>query len=103
MEAVKNLKEIITTPGLGAVLIGANTLTDSMGIKVKGLVTTPAGAPPEVEKVMMQIVATCQQYKVPCAIPVAGVGREDGKALQERRIKEGFRIMYLTGTPATYQ
>ena len=41
-----------------------------------------AGAPPEVEKVMMQIVATCQQYKVPCAIPVAGVGREEMDFLQ---------------------
>lgn len=103
VEAVKNLKEIITTPGLGAVLIGANTLTDSMGIKVSGLVTGPAGAPPAVEKVMQQIVATCHEYKVPCAIPVAGNTREEGVALQQRRIKEGFQIMYLTGTPATYR
>ncbi len=102
VEAVKNLREIIATPGLGAVLIGANTLTDSMGVKVSGLVTGPAGAPPEVEKVMMQIVATCQEFRVPCAIPVAGATREEGLALQARRIKEGFRIMYLTGTPATY-
>lgn len=103
VEAVKNLKEIITTPGLGAVLIGANTLTDSMGIKVSGLVTGPAGAPPAVEKAMQQIVAICHEYKVPCAIPVAGNTREEGVALQQRRIKEGFQIMYLTGAPATYR
>lgn len=103
VEAVKNLREIITTPGLGGILIGANTLTDSMGIKVQGLVTGPAGAPPEVEKVMQQIVDTCREFTVPCSIPVAGNTRQEGLALQERRIKQGFRIMYLTGSPATYR
>lgn len=103
VEAVKNLREIITTPGLGGILIGANTLTDSMGEKAPGLVTGPAGAPPKVEAVMQQIVDVCREYKVPCSIPVAGNTRAEGLALQQRRIAQGFRIMYLTGSPATYR
>ncbi|MEQ1897642.1 MAG: aldolase/citrate lyase family protein [Vicinamibacterales bacterium] len=103
VEAVKNLPDIITTPGLGAILIGPNTLTDSMGEKTSGLVTGPAGAPPKVEAVMQQIADTCLKYKVPCGIPVAGNTVAEAQALQKRRIAQGFRIMYLTGTPVTWR
>lgn len=52
---------------------------------------------------MQQIVDACNRHKVPCATPLVADTRKQMQALQKKRIAQGFRIMYLTGSLATYR
>jgi 4-hydroxy-2-oxoheptanedioate aldolase len=88
IEGLKNLDEIASVPGVGALFLGAGSdLSRSMGV--------PASAP-EVEAAFQQILSACKSHNVACGI-TAGSGADVA-----RRVKEGWRIIRST-VPAITQ
>lgn len=82
VEGLKNLDEILSVPGIGAVFIGnANDLRHSMGV--------PASSP-EVEAGRQTILKSCLAHNVACGITVAN-GAE-----MVRRLKEGWKMIRAT-------
>ena len=79
MEGVRNLDGILSVPGIGALFVGPNDLSYSLGV--------PSGAP-EHEEAIQTILAGCQTHDVPCAI-TANAGNV------AQRLQEGFRVVSL--------
>jgi 4-hydroxy-2-oxoheptanedioate aldolase len=82
IEAVKNIKEILSVPGLGAILIGQSDLVISMGLG------TPAGAEaaqnkPEVQAAVAEVAKACVELKKLC-----GTFQGDIKT----RVAQGIRL-----------
>jgi 4-hydroxy-2-oxoheptanedioate aldolase len=82
IDAVKNIREILSVPGLGAILIGQSDLVISMGLG------TPAGAEvaqnkPEVQAAVAQVAKACVELKKLC-----GTFQGDIKT----RVSQGFRL-----------
>lgn len=86
---VKNAKEIITTPGVGAVFIGASDLGMSLGVGPAAPVT-----PKETEEKIAEIVKICKETKVICAFPVV-----NGEAEAKKRTEQGFRMLLWSQNP----
>jgi 4-hydroxy-2-oxoheptanedioate aldolase len=79
VEGVKNLDEILSVPGVGAVFIGAaNDLRHSMGV--------PASSP-EVETARQTILKGCLAHRVACGITVNSASE------MTRRLKEGWMMI----------
>ena len=79
VEGLKNLDEILSVPGIGAVFIGnANDLRHSMGV--------PATSP-EVEAGRQTILKGCLAHNVACGISV------NSPAEMNRRLKEGWKMI----------
>lgn len=85
VEALENLDDILSVPGIDAAYIGPMDLTISMGI-------TPEqdGEAEEYVQARKRIVESCRKYGV-----VPGVHSNPGVAA--KRIKEGFRLIRITG------
>ena len=72
VSGARNIKEILTTPGLGAILLAPNDLTFSLGIGPAGGVGGEGGPgriglPSETERVYDEVLTVCdQQTKVVC-------------------------------------
>ena len=82
VEGLKNLDEILSVPGIGAVFIGnANDLRHSMGV--------PATSP-EVEGARQTILKGCLAHKIACGITVAN-GAE-----MVKRLNEGWKMIRAT-------
>jgi 4-hydroxy-2-oxoheptanedioate aldolase len=82
---VKHLDEILSTPGVGALLIGPSHLSQSLG---------EAGAKsPKTEAAVQTIVKACVAKRVPCAYPIVEDTQERAKAEIARRQSEGFRML----------
>ena len=77
-EAVANIEEIISVPGVGGIFIGPSDLSTSMGY------TSPAA--PEVEAAIQEVLAACLEHDVPCAITT------NARTVQQR-IEQGFRFV----------
>lgn len=77
-EAVANIDEIISVPGVGGIFIGPSDLSTSMGY------TSPAA--PEVEAAIQEVLAACLEHDVPCAITT------NARTVQQR-IEQGFRFV----------
>lgn len=82
IKAMKNLRDILRVPGLGAILIGQSDLVVSMGLG------TPAGGPeaqskPEVQAVVSEIAKACVELKKLC-------GSFQGDI--RTRVAQGFRL-----------
>lgn len=77
-EAVANIEEIISVPGVGGIFIGPSDLSTSMGY------TSPAA--PEVEAAIQRVLAACLEHDVPCAITT------NSRTVQQR-IEQGFRFV----------
>ena len=82
IEAVKNIREILSVPGLGAILIGQSDLVISMGLG------TPAGAEaaqnkPEVQAAVAEVAKACVEMKKLC-----GTFQGDIKT----RVAQGIRL-----------
>ena len=95
-EGLRNLDDILQVPGVGAILIGPNTLSESLG--EEGGLPREGGLsnfPPRVEAAIQTILRGCLERDVPCAIPVMGPTREATREEQQRREQEGFRVIYL--------
>jgi 4-hydroxy-2-oxoheptanedioate aldolase len=82
VEGLQNLDAITSTPGVGALFVGAaNDLTRSMGVR-------PGS--PEVEAGLQKVLNACKAHKVGCAI-TANTGSDVA-----RRVKEGWNIIRST-------
>ena len=82
VEGVQNLDAIASTPGVGALFVGAaNDLTRSMGVR--------AGSP-EVEAALQKVVSACKAHKIGCAITA------NTAADIVRRVNEGWNIIRST-------
>jgi len=79
-EGVNNIEEILSVPGIGAIFIGPNDLSMSLG-HPNDLTN------PEVEASVQVVLKACQAHKIPCGILATG------PADVEKRIREGFRIV----------
>jgi 2-keto-3-deoxy-L-rhamnonate aldolase RhmA len=84
MEAVTNLDEILTTPGVDAFLIGPSDLSASMGY---------LGQPlhPEVEEVVAGVIRRGKQLGVPGGYASASID------INRKRIEQGFQLITLGG------
>jgi 4-hydroxy-2-oxoheptanedioate aldolase len=78
-EGVRNIKEILSVPGIGVLFIGPNDLSWSLGV--------PQGSP-EHEAAVQTVLKECLARNIPCAITVT-------EADVVRRLKEGFRVASL--------
>lgn len=81
-EGLRNLDAIASTPGVGALFVGAaNDLTRSMGVR-------PGS--PEVEAGLQKVVSACKTHKLGCAI-TANTANDIVK-----RVKQGWNIIRST-------
>src|SRR5256885_14720805 len=88
VEGLQNLDAIASTPGVGALFVGAaSDLTRSMGVR-------PGS--PEVEAGLQKVLGACKTYKVTCAITAT-----NGNDIA-RRVREGWNIIRST-VPAINQ
>jgi 4-hydroxy-2-oxoheptanedioate aldolase len=87
-EAVRNIEEIITVPGVGAIFVGPTDLSADLGL--------PPGAQP-VEEAIQKALASCLAHDVPCGITT-------GPGDVAERIRQGFLFVTVGGdggiTPA---
>ena len=90
-EGVKNIKDIVTVPGIGAIFLGASDLGVSLGV---GPPSNGVNAP-ETEAAVQTVLKACLGSKVVCAYPVLG-----GDADLQKRTAEGFKVMLVAGQPA---
>ena len=82
VEGLQNLDAIASTPGVGALFVGAaNDLTRSMGVR-------PGS--PEVEAGLQKVLGACKAHKIGCAI-TATTANDVAK-----RVKEGWNIIRST-------
>jgi len=83
-EAVENLDEILTTPGVDAFLIGPNDLAASHGY---------LGEPthPEVEKIVAKVMSRGRELGVPGGYAATSV------EINQKRIEQGFQWITLGG------
>lgn len=88
-EGVKNINDILSVPGIGAIFIGASDLGMSLGVG-------PASPlpPPETEAAIQKVLKACQARKVACAYPVLG-----GEAEVKKRTDEGFKVLMVPPGP----
>src|SRR5262245_21304034 len=81
-EGLKNLDEIASVPGVGALFLGAGQdLARSLGIRP---------GTPELEAAFQQVLRACKSHKVACAITAGDA------ADVVRRVKEGWNIIRST-------
>ena len=79
VEGLENVDAIASTPGVGALFLGAgNDLTHSMGVR-------PGS--PEVEAGFQKVLAACKAHRIGCAI-TANTANDIA-----RRVKEGWNII----------
>ena len=82
VEGLRNLDAIASTPGVGALFVGAaNDLTHSMGVR-------PGS--PEVEAGLQKVLSACKVRKIGCAITANSANDV------VRRVKEGWNIIRST-------
>ena len=85
VEALENLDDILSVPGIDAVYIGPMDLSISMGIAPE-----MDGEAPEYVAARRRIVEGCRRHGV-----IAGVNSTARTAV--KRIEEGFRLILVTG------
>ncbi len=82
VQGLRNVDAIATTPGVGALFLGAGAdLSRSMGI---------ASSSPELEAGFQQVLAACKRHDVAC-----GITASSGEDVA-RRVSEGWRIIRST-------
>jgi 4-hydroxy-2-oxoheptanedioate aldolase len=80
-DGVRNIDEIVSVPGIGAIFIGPADLGMSLGVGPP----TPA-QPPETEAAIQRILKACKAHDVIC-------GLAEPRTESEKRIAEGFRVL----------
>ena len=85
-EGLANLREIAKVPGLAVIAAGAGTLRGVMSTTNADGSRTPD--PAAWEAAIQQIVATCKEFKIPCAYPV---NEND----IETRMQQGYNVAIL--------
>jgi len=85
-EGVDNTRRILSdAKGIAAIFIGPNDLSTSLGYP--GQMDHP-----ETEKAIQKVLAVTQEMGVPCGILA-------NKSNIEKRLREGFKYLVITGTP----
>ena len=88
-EAVKNIEEIITTPGVGAIFIGPSDLSANYGLPQSD---------PEVEGAIQTVLKACLKHNIACGLTTNARNVEE-------RTRQGFRFVTVGGdggiTPGT--
>jgi 4-hydroxy-2-oxoheptanedioate aldolase len=85
-DGVNNVREILAkVPGISAIFIGPFDLSTSLGVPAQP-------NHPLTEQAVQKVLAACKEYDVPCGILA-------NKANVEKRLKEGFRLLVLFGSP----
>jgi 4-hydroxy-2-oxoheptanedioate aldolase len=82
VDAVKNIRQILAVPGLGAILIGQGDLTLSMGLGTPGP-TDAAQNNPQVQAAVAEVAKACVEMKKLC-----GTFQGDIKT----RVAQGIRL-----------
>lgn len=82
IDAVRNIREILSVPGLGAILIGQSDLVISMGLGTPGA-TEAAQNKPEVQAAVAEVAKACVELKKLC-----GTFQGDIKT----RVAQGIRL-----------
>jgi 4-hydroxy-2-oxoheptanedioate aldolase len=83
-EAIKNINEILSVPGLGGVLVGPHDLSLSLGV---GLPESNPGAP-EVEEATLSVAKACGLHKALC-------GTFSTTQNVDARVAQGFKLFPL--------
>ena len=98
LEGVKNVKEILNTPGLGAIDVSPGDLHMQMGFTKYRLDNNMTGNVPEVEAVYQSVLKDCLAYNKTAA-PNRKVACGGAFARSEipRRIKEGWSYFVSLG------
>jgi 4-hydroxy-2-oxoheptanedioate aldolase len=87
-EGVKNIRDILRqVKGIGAIWAGPGDLSISLGLR--GDTNHP-----QVQEALLQVLAACREFGVPCAI---GATADD----VARRLEQGFRIIIAAPVKAT--
>jgi len=95
---VKNVREIMTTPGVGAIFLGLNDLGVTMGL---GPFSKNPELHPELEAIRQSVGRICKEEKKVCGSPVRTLYRAqstpaDNQAEMKKMSEMGFTLM-LTG------
>ncbi len=86
VQGVNNLRDILRqVKGIGAIWAGPGDLSVSMGLRGNS-------GHPDVEAALLNILATCNEFEVPCAVGVSP------NADVETRLEQGFRIIMVSPT-----
>ncbi len=80
-EAIDQLEEIMTTPGVGAIFVGPSDLSADLGLP---------RSHPDVEQAIQTILASCLEHNISCGITTS-------PADIEARTKQGFRFATVGG------
>ena len=80
-QAVKNIEEIITTPGVGAIFVGPSDLSANMGLPQSD---------PEVEQSIQKVLQSCIGHKIACGITT-------NASNVAQRTQQGFRFVTVGG------
>ncbi len=83
-QAVENIEEIISVPGVGAIFVGPADLSANMGLPSND---------PEVEAAIQTVLKSCIKHNIACGITT-------GSRSVENRIKQGFRFVTVGGYSA---
>ena len=81
IEAVDNIDEILSVPGVGSAFIGPLDLQFSLGVGPDH---------PDLEKAIQRVLAACKKRGVPCGIPA-------GASTAAERLEQGFRFLTIGG------
>ena len=80
-QAVENIEEIITTPGVGAIFVGPSDLSANMGLPQND---------PEVEQSIQRVLKSCIEHKIACGITT-------NASNVAQRTQQGFRFVTVGG------
>ena len=78
-QAVENIAEILSVPGIGAIFVGPSDLSTSMGFP-----DNPNA--PEVEEAIQKVLAACKAKDIP-------IGITTDPQTVEKRVREGFNFV----------
>jgi 4-hydroxy-2-oxoheptanedioate aldolase len=82
VEAMRNIDDILSVPGVEAIYVGPNDLSISLGLP-------PDNTDPRLDEAMMEIVAGCKRHGV-------APGVHASSALCEKRVSQGFRMVTVS-------
>ena len=80
-EAIQNVRDIATTPGVSGLFLGPSDLSVSMGV---------TESDPKLEAAIEKVAAVCRDTGVPCGTLTSGDG-------VTKRLRQGFRFLAVGG------
>jgi len=86
--AIRNLPEILSVPGIGAVFVGVSDLGMNLGVGPPAP-NADVASPPEIDKALTDIVRVCQAKKVVCGLAANWAT----KAGRQKLVERGYRIL----------